>query len=157
MTALKAKRASPKPPLVIGWRELVALPDLGVAEMKAKIDTGARTSALHARDFHRFRQDDREWIEFEPMVAGAGRLKRCKAQLMERRMIKNTSGVPEERPVIIARLTLRSRTWPIEVSLTDREKMEFDLIIGRTAIRGRKIVVDPGKSYLAGPPETAES
>ena len=153
MTDRKPKRAKrPQPPLVIGWREMIGLPDIGVAEMKAKIDTGARTSALHAREFVDFTEDGEAWVEFTPVIAELGAAPRIRAPLIDQRAIKNTSGVPDDRHVILTRLSLGGRIWPIEVSLADREQMEFDLILGRTAIRKRGIVVDPGKSFLVGPP-----
>ena len=138
--------------LVIGWRERVGLPDLGVAEMKAKIDTGARTSALHAGDVSPFDRDGEQWVSFLPIIADAPTSRRIEARLVDQRGIKNTSGVVDERLVIITQMRLGARQWPIEVSLANRESMEFDLILGRTALRRRAILVDPGKSFLAGPP-----
>lgn len=139
----------------IGWREYVGLPDLGAPKFRAKIDTGARTSALHATNQRPFRTASGDWIEFHIPVPGTPRSTRCKARVIERRQIKNTSGVAEERYIIKTTLVLGVRRWPIEVSLADRENMGFDLILGRTAVRRRRLLVDPGRSYLAGMPATA--
>lgn len=137
---------------IIGWREMVGLPDLGITSLRSKIDTGARTSALHAVDLAAFERDGARWIEFHVPQAGKARSIRCTAPLVDERLIKNTSGVPEHRYVIETTLVLGRRHWRMEVSLADREKMEFDLILGRTAIRRRKLLVDPGRSFLVGPP-----
>ncbi|MCA8882872.1 MAG: ATP-dependent zinc protease [Rhodobacteraceae bacterium] len=133
----------------IGWRERVALPDLGIHEMKAKIDTGARTSALHAVEVQTFQRDGHDWASF--VVPLLGRERRS-ARLVDQRPIKNTSGIPETRLVVETTLLLGAHRWRIEASLANREKMEFDLILGRTAIRRHKLLVDPGRSFLAGPP-----
>lgn len=138
--------------MLIGWREVIGLPDLGISAMKAKIDTGARTSALHASDIVTIERDDAHWVEFLVPLPGVAPKRRLQAQLVERRRIKNTSGVPDERHVVRTRLQLGGQSWVIEVSLADRERMEFGLILGRTAIRNRRILVNPGKSFLAGAP-----
>lgn len=136
----------------IGWREHVSLPDLGIATLRAKIDTGARTSALHAVDIEVFDQDGHAWVGFHVPLPGKPRWKRCTARLVDQRPIKNTGGIPEHRYVVETTLILGHRHWRIEVSLADREKMEFDLLLGRTAIRGRRMLINPGRSFLAGPP-----
>ena len=149
MAQPKRKGRAPRPPQLIGWRETVALPDLGIASLKAKVDTGARTSALHAVDIETFERAGQHWARFT--VPLAGRVRR-EARLVDERPIKNTSGEPEMRMVIETALILGSHRYGIEVSLANREKMEFDLILGRTAIRRRGLAVDPGRSFLAGPP-----
>lgn len=136
----------------IGWREIVGLPDLGINRLRAKIDTGARTSALHAVDLVPIERDGVPWIEFNVPLTGEPRTKRYAAPIADERAIKNTSGTPERRYVVKLVLVLGGRHWHIDVSLADREKMKFDMILGRTAIRGRRLLVDPGKSFLAGPP-----
>jgi hypothetical protein len=141
----------------IGWHESVGLPELGVAALHAKIDTGARTSALHAVDIEAFERDGAPWVSFHIPVPGEPRKKRCSAPVLGRRDIKNTSGESESRFIIATTLVLGRRRWHIEVSLADREKMEFDLILGRTAIRRHGYLVNPGKSFLAGPPTDRRS
>jgi len=136
----------------IGWREMVALPDLGIAALRAKIDTGARTSALHAVDLAIYEQDGARWVDFHIPLPGMPKSRRCAALILDDRLIKNTSGIAEHRYVVETTLVLGHRHWRIEVSLADRENMEFDLILGRTAIRGRRLLVNPGNSFLVGPP-----
>ncbi|MHA6266976.1 RimK/LysX family protein [uncultured Aliiroseovarius sp.] len=141
----------------IGWRENVGLPDFGISRVKAKIDTGARTSALHAEEQQRFFRDDQEWVRFLTPVNGKRKLSQVEAQLLGEREIKNTGGIPERRLIVRTTLLLGRHCWHIEVSLADRKKMEFDLILGRTAIRGRHVLVDPGSSFLAGPPRMRDA
>ena len=136
----------------IGWREMVALPDLGIARLKAKIDTGARTSALHAVELAPFVRDGAGWIAFTVPLTGTRRRLRSEAPVVDQRPIRNTSGVAEARFVIETMLVLGRRHWLIEVSLANREEMEFDLILGRTAIRRHRLLVHPGRSFLAGDP-----
>lgn len=139
---------------IIGWRERVALPDLGIAEIKAKIDTGARTSALHALDLETEIRDGVEWVSFHVPHLGEHRSVRHCARVLDKRAIKNTSGIPQMRYVIKTAMVIGSRKWQIALSLTDREKMKHDLILGRTAIRRHKVLVASGKSYLAGRPKS---
>jgi len=150
---LKKPKASRRPsaPVVIGWRETVALPDLGIDAAVAKIDTGARTSALHATRIRHFERDGAQWVRFHVPHAGLAEAIDCEAPLVDSREIKNTSGVPEERLVIATRLTLGGRSWNIDVSLADRAAMSMPLILGRTAIRRHRILVNPGRSFLAAP------
>jgi hypothetical protein len=134
----------------IGWREYVGLPELGIPNIRAKVDTGARTSALHATRRKIIEETDGPWVEFHVPVPGTPGSTRCRAKLVDRRPIKNTSGVPEERLVVRTPLVIDDRRWSIEVSLADRENMGFELILGRTAIRRHRILVNPGRSFLTG-------
>lgn len=143
----------PRAPLVIGWREWIGLPALGISGIKAKIDTGARTTALHAEGIERRVHDDGTvWLAFT-VPAGPGHdTLRVEAPMIEEREVKNTSGVPLARPVIRTLISLDHRRWPIEVTLANRTEMGFDIIVGRTAIRRRDILVHAGRSFLARPP-----
>ncbi|MFW5801159.1 MAG: ATP-dependent zinc protease [Spirochaeta sp.] len=145
-----------KPPLVIGWREIVSLPDLGFEMFEAKIDTGARTTALHALDIEPFQKDGREWVRFRPPVLKQGAPEFCEAHLADRRAVKNTSGIPEKRYIIRTHLHLADRNYLIEISLADRGDMKYPMIIGRTAISGHRLLVDCSHSWLTRPNETAE-
>lgn len=136
----------------IGWREHVALPELGIASMRAKIDTGARTSALNTDHMEHFERDGQHWISFTLPAAGRRSKVRYEAQLEDVRAIKNTGGIAEARPVIKTTMVLGKRAWVIEISLADRENMKFDMIVGRTALRTQRLIVNPGRSYLAGDP-----
>lgn len=137
---------------IIGWREWIGLPDLGIATIKAKIDTGARTSALHAVDLRTYEHDGIPSIEFHVPRPGVPRAERCHAAIVDQREIKNTSGRQERRYIIATTLVFARRHWRIELSLANREKMEFDIILGRTALRRHRLLVNPGRSFLAGPP-----
>lgn len=136
----------------IGWREIVALPMLDIPALHAKIDTGARTSALNAVIIRELDRAGEKWVEFDVTFTEDRHVQRCFAPIADQREIKNTSGVPELRYVIVTHLTLGSRQWQIELSLADREPMKYDLILGRTALRNRHICINPGRSFLSGPP-----
>jgi len=96
--------------------------------------------------------DGEEWVSFHVPYLGAPRSVRHSAKIFDRRKIRNTSGGAQVRHVINTTLVLGNRQWQIEVSLADREKMKFDIILGRTAIQHPGLLVDPGKANLAGPP-----
>lgn len=138
----------PAAPIIIGWREIVGLPDLGILRAQAKIDTGARTSALHASRIRHFEKDGEPWVRFHVPHAGLDNAFNCEARLIDRREIKNTSGIAEERLIIETKLSLGGRRWTIEVSLADRGNMTMPIILGRTAIRRRRILVDAGRSFV---------
>ena len=136
----------------IGWREVIGLPDLGVARVVAKIDTGARTSAIHATRVKPFRRDGADWVRFHIPHSSGLRARDVEAPLLGTRPIKNTSGIHEERLVIETALVIGRRRWRIEVSLANRTRMALPIILGRTAIRRHRILVDPGRSFLLGKP-----
>ncbi|MGR3484957.1 MAG: ATP-dependent zinc protease family protein [Paracoccaceae bacterium] len=136
------------PTLVIGWQERVSLPQLGLTNLNAKIDTGARTSALHATDIREFTRDGAPWVRFHSRFDDDTRDLDVECPIYDRRDITNTSGVPEPRIVIRTRFRLAGRAWQADVSLTERSEMAFRMIVGRTAIRGHRILVDPGKRHL---------
>ena len=142
------RRHIPRAPLVIGWRECVGLPDLGISRIEAKIDTGARTSALHATDIEEFERDGAPWVRFHVPHQDTLHAADCTARLVDTRPVKNTSGEPDERMVIETMLVLNRRRWHIEVTLANRANMTMPLILGRTAIRRHRVLVDPGRSHL---------
>ncbi len=139
-------------PEIIGWRELVDLPGFGIRGLRVKIDTGARTSALHALDQETFERDGEQWVRFRVPLAGTPKTSRVEAPILDVRGIKNTSGTSERRIVIMVLLKLGKHRWHVETSLTNRAKMEFEMILGRTAIRKWGVLVNPRRSYLAGKP-----
>ncbi|MTI45316.1 hypothetical protein JM93_01297 [Roseibium hamelinense] len=144
------KKGSSKSPFeMVGWREVVSLPELGIQDMRAKIDTGARTSAIHAEDQVTFEKDGTNWVRFRVPASRYHKSLFAEVPILDQRDIKNTSGVPERRIVIRTLMVLGRHHWHIDLSLANREKMGFDMILGRTAIRGRRIVVHPGRSFLA--------
>lgn len=140
-----------RPGLVIGWRETVSFPDLGLERFKAKIDTGARTTALHASGIRLEETGSVEWVSFHPRHMGLPKARRVRTRVHARRPIRNTSGVPDERIIIRTHLQIADRNFLIEVSLADRADMAFPVIIGRTAIRGHGLLVDCGRSFLTAP------
>lgn len=137
-----------RPRAVIGWREYVSLPELGLRQIKAKIDTGARTSALHASNLEFYTQGGKQYVRFSVPDLTGGEALQCALPIVAERAIKNTSGVPQVRTIVSTLLRIGEETWPVEVSLADREQMTFDLILGRTAIRHHRLLVDPGRSFL---------
>ena len=142
---------------VIGWREHIILPEFGSTQLDAKIDTGARTSALHAVDIAVESRNREEWVSFHLPYLGEPRSARHSAKIFDKRKIRSTSGIAQLRYVIRTTLVLGNRQWQIEVSLADREKMKHDIILGRTAVRHQGLLVDPAKSYRAGTPVSGGS
>lgn len=140
---------------IIGWREIVSLPELGIFDMRAKIDTGARTSALHAEDQEIFERGGTKWVRFRVPASRHHSDFRVEVPVLDERDIKNTSGVPESRIVIRTVLHLGVHHWHVDVSLADRTNMGFDMILGRTAIRRHNVLVHAGRSFLAGKPKPA--
>jgi hypothetical protein len=125
------------------------LPALGLPRLKAKIDTGARTSALHAFEVQPFRRDGAEWVRFRihPKQYRRDIEITCEAPVKDRRTVIDSGGHEELRYVIETPVKIADRVWPIEITLADRDDMRFRMLLGRTAIRGRA-VVDPDRSFL---------
>lgn len=136
---------------VIGWREWVALPELGIPWIKAKADTGARSSALHAYDVERVEIDGARWVRFKvhPIQHDTRVVAEAEAPLVDERWVRSSSGKRTLRPVIRTRMRLGSRSWKIELTLVRRDVMGFRMLLGRQALR-RRALVHPGKSFLAG-------
>ncbi len=141
----------PGPERVIGWREWVSFPDLGIEWIKAKVDTGARTSALHAFALEEVERHGRTLVRFKihPEQHSAGWEIDVELPLVERRRVRDSGGNLEERPVVSSEIELLGERWPIELTLTRRDLMGFRMLLGRQAIRGR-FLVDPSGSYVGG-------
>ena len=137
-----------RPPLVVGWRELVSLPELGLTGIPAKIDTGARTSSLHADVLEDFLRDGERFVRFA--VDWGGTRQHCEAVHVDVRGITSSNGDQQTRFVIKTPLTIGNLTFRAEISLADRSQMQFPMLIGRTALR-RRMVVDSGHSWLQSP------
>jgi hypothetical protein len=133
---------------VIGWREWVLLPDLLDLAIKAKIDTGARTSAIHSFGTRRFSEGGAPWVEFalHPLQRRSRPEFACTAPIKDERWVRSSNGKAEKRIVIETLARLGEVDWPIELTLADRDVMGFRMLLGREAIR-RRFLIDPGRSF----------
>lgn len=138
---------------VVGWREWVRLPELGDFVIKAKIDTGARSSSLHAFDVATFRRRRELWVRFQihPRQRSIDTTIYAEARVLEHRAVRSSSGHLTQRPVIVTDVELFGQRWPIELTLANRDEMGFRMLLGREAVR-RRLLVDSGRSFLAGKP-----
>jgi hypothetical protein len=137
--------------MTVGWREWLVLPDLGIPAIKAKIDTGARTSSLHTFSIEGFRSHGRSKVRFgiHPLQKRRDVELFCVADVVDRRVVSDSGGHRELRYVISTPVQLGHTIWPVEITLTNRDTMRFRMLIGRTAMRDR-LIVDPDSSYLTG-------
>ena|SRR3990167_4916973 len=134
---------------MIGWREWVMLPELGINNIKAKIDTGARTSALHAFALRPFKEGDKHRITFDihPLQNNLNVVVSCTADIIDKRWVSDSGGHREERYVIQTPVVIGDQIRPIEITLTERDSMLFRMLLGRSAIR-KRFYVNPGKSFI---------
>lgn len=133
---------------VIGWKEWAALPDLNIPRLKVKMDTGARTSALHTYFIEPFVKDGKEMVRFgvHPLQKTDDPSIICEAQVIDKRRIKNTGGQKEVRYIISTNIKMGEKLFPLELSLANRDAMLFRMLVGRTALKGR-FVIDPSKIH----------
>ena len=141
--------------IVLGWREWVHLPDLGLPWIKAKVDTGAKTSCLHAFSLDTFVKDGDNWVRFgiHPHQNETDTEIYCEAKIIEQRIVSDSGGHKENRIVISSDIVLGEKRWPIEITLTNRDTMQFRMLLGRTAMQNL-VTVKPDKSYLLRKPES---
>jgi hypothetical protein len=138
---------------VIGWREWLKIPDLGIENIKVKVDTGARSSSLHACKVEVFERGDEKWVRFKVNPSQKkGKAVEVEAKILEFRSVKSSNGIVSKRPVIVSNVTLHGITWPIEITLAQRSEMGFKMLLGRQAFR-KKFLVNAGKSYMSCKPE----
>ena len=140
----------------IGWREWAALPDLGIDAIKAKIDTGARTSALHAFQVEPYERSGIQMVRFgiHPIQKRSDIERFCDARVVDRRWVSDSGGHRERRWVIVTPIRMGGIEWPLELTLTNRDSMLFRMLLGRTGM-GRRFLIQPDASYLLGKPQDA--
>ncbi len=148
-TSKRKPRKPPKlPPVLAGWREYVHLPELGIGPLRAKLDTGARSAALHAENITVYVKNRQPRIRFDvPAETGSRRVKRCDLALADARRVKNTGGISELRHVVETQISLGGNVWVSHITLTDRTDMGVPMLLGRTTIKNR-FVIHPGRSFM---------
>lgn len=139
-----------EPRIWAGWREWVALPEFGIERIKAKIDTGASTSSIHAIHIRRFHAAGRDRVAFEihPLQRRTDVTVACVADVLDERFVTSSSGHRDKRLVVRTLLRIAEHSWPIELTLANRDTMGFRMLLGRAAMQGR-LLVDPSASYLS--------
>ena len=137
----------------IGWKEWVALPELGLPHIKAKVDTGAKTSAIHAYNLTTFERKNATWIRFwiHPLPKREDISVMCEAPALEQRVVSDSGGHKERRWVIATMITIGDTEHRIEITLTNRREMKFRMLLGRAVLAG--FLIDTNKSYLLGRPK----
>lgn len=146
--------AKVKEKAIIGWREWVKIPSLGIGFVKAKVDTGARTSSLHAHDIEIVKRRGKEFVCFSvhPVQKKSKPSIRTEAEVLEFRTVRSSNGMSSERPVIMADIEILGEIWPIELTLANRDEMGFRMLLGRESFRGRAFV-DAKKSFYSTKPK----
>ncbi|MBF2709139.1 30S ribosomal protein S6--L-glutamate ligase [Flavobacterium soyangense] len=141
--------------IILGSEEWCSFPELGIPAIKARVDSGAKTSALHAKNIAPFIKDGQNWVKFDinPIQNNVKTIIHCEAPLVDKRVVKSSSGFREERYVIQTNLEIGNTNWGIEMTLTNRDSMGFRMLLGREAMSGR-VLVDPEQQYLLGQPTT---
>lgn len=141
----------PQNKLILGSEEWCQFLDLGIPAIKARVDSGAKTSALHAINIAPFVKDGENWVKFDinPIQNNLKTVIHCEALLIDKRIVKSSSGFREQRYVIQTNITIGNDSWLIEMTLTNRDSMGFRMLLGREAMSGR-ILVDPEQKYILG-------
>ena len=139
--------------IILGSEEWCSFPELGIPTIKARVDSGAKTSALHAINIAPFKKEGHNWVKFDinPIQNNVKTVIHCEAPLVDKRIVKSSSGFREERYVIQSNLEIGNSHWIIEMTLTNRDSMGFRMLLGREAMSGR-VLVDPEQQYLLGQP-----
>lgn len=139
--------------VILGSEEWCSFPELGIPTIKARVDSGAKTSAMHAINIAPFIKNDANWVKFDinPIQNNIKTIIHCEAPLIDKRIVKSSSGYREHRYVIQTHIKIGDAKWPIEMTLTNRDSMGFRMLLGREAMSGR-VLVDPEQKYLLGQP-----
>ncbi len=139
------------PKIIIGSQEWCGFKSLGIPAIKARVDSGAKTSSLHAFNINKFKRDGESWVSFEvhPLQNNRRTVIRCERPIIDKRSVKSSSGISEKRYVINAELSIGENTWLIELTLTNRDSMGYRMLLGREAMSG-KMLVDPSASFSLG-------
>jgi len=139
--------------VIVGSEEWCSFPELGIPTIKARVDSGAKTSALHAINIAPFEKDGENWVKFDinPIQNNSKTVIHCQAQLVDKRVVKSSSGYREQRYVIRSQIQVGEISWEAEFTLTNRDSMGFRMLLGREAMSGR-LLVDPEQKYLLGQP-----
>lgn len=134
--------------LIIGNLELCNLPELGIFDLEVRVDTGAKTSSLHVDNMRRIRRKGQLFVEFDlhPDIYNLEQTVKCSAQVVDSRKIKSSNGESEQRCVIRTPFSIGGRTWPIEITLTNRQEMSYLMLLGREGM-GDRVYVDPSKTF----------
>ena len=140
-----------KEKVIVGSEEWCSFPILGIPTIKARVDSGAKTSALHAINIAPFIKEGENWVKFDinPIQNNVKTIIHCESKLIDKRIVKSSSGFREQRYVIGSELEIGGKNWPIEITLTNRDSMGFRMLLGREAMSGR-VLVDPEQKYLLG-------
>lgn len=143
------------PPPLLGWREWAMLPDLGINQIKVKVDTGARSSALHTLELEPYVKDNENWLMFrlDPSHKQNGAVIECHAPIKDKRVVANSGGHKQRRYVIETKIIFGHYLIQAEITLTKRDTMRFPMLLGRTAMN-KRFHIDPHASYLQGKPSS---
>lgn len=136
----------------VGWKEWVELPDLGIKHLRCKVDTGAKNSALHAFELTTFEKKAQQWVRFSIHIdeSDLSKVKQCEAKVEDVRAVSDSGGNVTTRYFIETTLKIGGHKLLVPISLTSRDTMAFKMLLGRTALRKAKLIVDPAKSFIQG-------
>ncbi len=139
--------------IIIGNIENCDLPDLGIFDLQARVDTGAKTSSLHVDNLTRYQNNGKPWVKFDlhPNIHAVGQVVNCSSPLKDIRRIKSSNGASEERYVIGTTFRLGGDSWPIEITLTNRSDMSYLMLFGRQGM-GDRVLIDPSTTFLTTAP-----
>ncbi len=141
------------PNMIIGACEWVALPALGIVKLRARVDTGAKSCSLHATDIETFVRDDQDWVRFDVHLGypEPSRTRHCECQLLGIKTVRSTSGESEQRLSIRTHIVIGHSSWPVDITLSNRERMRYRMLLGRAAMKNHCLVY-PARTFLQGTP-----